>query len=192
MSNKASLPTVTGLRSYQASMIAAKYIETSDWDLVRAFAISENLFDASRQATAKRYISQIHMILGSLNEQQLQIVASGTESDRLALLWFGFCKSFPLVGMFASEVISEKFRNRSYSLVSEDLWEFLSNKSVDYESLGSMSDAVRKKVKSVIFYNLRDAGYLNGMGEILAANLSSFAKDSIGYENLMLYPGEEA
>lgn len=189
---KAVLPTLTGLKPYQASLLAKKYLEVGDWINVRDYAYKENVFETSRKSTSDRYSHHLVKILSSLDAKQLEIVAEGSEKNRLAILWMGFCIAFPLVGTFAAEVLCEKFRNRSFNLKPEDLWEYLANKSVDYTNLVDMSDAMRSKVKSVVFYNLRDAGYLNSLDEIQPANLSGLAKDAIGYENLCFFPGEDA
>lgn len=190
--SKAALPTVTGLRPYQASLLAKKYLEVRDWLNVKDYAYKENIFETSRKSTSDRYSHHLVKILSSLDEKQLEIVADGNEKDRLAMLWFGFCISFPLVGAFAAEVVCEKFRNRSFNLKPEDLWEHLANKSVDYSNLVDISDAMRSKAKSVVFYNMRDAGYLNSLDEIQPAYLSGLAKDAIGYGNLSFFPWEDA
>lgn len=190
--SKAALPTVTGLRPYQASLLAKKYLEVGDWLNVKDYAYKENVFETSRKSTSDRYSNHLVKILSSLDGKQLGIVADGVEKDRLAMLWLGFCISFSLIGSFAIEIVCEKFRNRSFNLKPEDLWEFLANKSVDYSNLADISDAVRSKAKSVIFYNLRDAGYLNSLDEIQPAYLSGLAKDAIGYGNLSFFPGEDA
>ena len=188
---KATLPTVTGLRPYQACLLVKKYLDTGAWLDVKDYAYKENVFETSRKSTSDRYSHHLVKMLSTLDEKQLGVVADGNEKDRLAMLWLGFCLSFPLVGTFATDIVCEKFRNRSYSLKPEDLWEYLSDRSIDYSNLADISDAMRSKAKSVIFYNLRDAGYLNSLNEIQPAYLSSLAKDAIGYKNLRFFPGED-
>ncbi len=188
---KAILPTVTGLRSYQASQFARKYLEVGNWPSVREYAYKANVFDTSRKSTSDRYSQHLVRILSPLTDDQLGIVANGSECDRLAMLWLGFCVSFTLVGLFAIEVVCEKFRNRSFNLKTEDLWEFFANKSVDYSNLADISTSMRSKVKSVFFYDLRDAGYLNSLDEIQPAYLSAQAKEAVGQSNLIFFPGED-
>lgn len=188
---KVALPTVSGLRSYQSSILAGKYIEIKDWLQVKTYAYTENIFEASRKSTSDRYSHHLVKILSSLDDKQLEVVAFGSETDRLAMLWLGFCLSFPLIGGFASEIVSEKYRNKDFKLKPEDLWEYLANKSVEHENLADISDSVRSKAKCVVFYNLRDAGLLNSLDEIQPAYLSSVAKELISSEYFKFFPGEE-
>ncbi len=186
---KMALPTVSGLRPYQAKIFSCKYLENHSWQEIREFAFKENLFETSRQATSDRYYHNMVKILSKLELSQLQVVADDNEKDRLAMLWLGFCKSFPFAYGF-SEIVANKFRDKDFELRTGDLWKYIADKSVEYENLCDISNSLRSKVKSVIFYNLRDAGYLNTLNEILPANLSDKAKHAIGNEFLHLFPGE--
>ena len=184
-----ALPTVSGLRPYQAKIFSCKYLENHSWQEIREFAFKENLFETLRQATSDRYYHNMVKILSKLELSQLQVVADDNEKDRLAMLWLGFCKSFPFAYGF-SEIVANKFRDKDFELRTGDLWKYIADKSVEYENLCDISNSLRSKVKSVIFYNLRDAGYLNTLNEILPANLSDKAKHAIGNEYLHLFPGE--
>ncbi len=188
---KAVLPTVSGLRPYQSGLLAAKYRETADWLSVKAYAYEENIFETSRKSTSDRYSHHLVKILATLDDKQLEVVADGSDRDRRALLWLGFCLSFPLIGGFAEEVVSEKYRNHNLVLKVEDLWEYLADKSVEYPNLCDITDSVRSKAKSVVFYNLRDAELLNGLDEIQPAYLSSTVKELIPSSYLSFFPGEE-
>lgn len=188
---KAVLPTVTGLRPYQAGLLAKKYRETGNWGDTKAYAYSENIFEASRKSTSDRYFHHLVKILSSLDEKQLEVVAEGSDKDKRSLLWLGFCLSFPLIGGFASDVVSEKYRTHSLILKAEDLWEYLADKSVEYPNLADITPAVRSKVKSVVFYNLRDAELLSGLDEIQPAYLSFNAKQLIPSTYFSFFPGEE-
>ncbi len=188
---KAVLPTVSGLRPYQAGILAKKYRETENWGDVKVYAYSENIFEISRKSTSDRYSHHLVKILSSLDEKQLEVVAEGSDKDRRALLWLGFCLSFSLIGGFARDVVSEKYRNHSLKLKAEDLWEYLIDKSVEYPNLADITPAVRSKVKSVVFYNLRDAELLSGLDEIQPAYLSFAAKQLIPSAYLSFFPGEE-
>ncbi len=188
---KAALPTVSGLRPYQAGLLASRYIETANWLEVKTYAYEENIFETSRKSTSDRYSHHLVKILASLDEKQIEVVAEGSDKDRRAFLWLGFCLSFPLIGDFARDVVSEKYRNHSLILKPEDLWEYLSDKSVEYPSLCDITDSVRSKVKCVVFYNLRDVELLNGLDEIQPAFLSSAAKGLIPPSCLSFFPGEE-
>ena len=187
---KATLPTITGLRPYQASLFAEKYLEYGSWLSVKTFAYEDNVFDTSRKNTSNRYSNHLIKILSSLDNDQIRIVASGCDKDRLAMLWLGFCVAYPLVGGFVSDVVCVKYANRNFTLKSADLWEYLADRSIEYPRLNDISESIRDKAKYVIFGNLRDAGYLNGLDEIQHAYLSSSVKDAVGPDNLRYFPGE--
>ena len=189
--SKAVLPTISGLRPYQASLLAGKYIETGDWMKTKVYAYEENIFETSRKSTCDRYSSHFVKVLSSLDEKQLEVVDHGNDKDRLAILWLGFCLSFPLIGGFAADVVSEKYRNHNLILKTEDLWEYLADKSVDYPNLSDITDSVRSKTKCVVFYNLRDAELLNSLDEIQPAYLSPVARELIPSVYWGFYPGEE-
>ncbi len=188
---QAVLPTVSGLRPYQAGLLAGKYRETGDWMEVKKYAYEENIFETSRKSTSDRYSSHLVKILSELDEKQLEVVALGSEKDKEALLWFGFCLAFPLIGGFAEDVVSEKYRNHSLILKAEDLWEYLADKSVEYPNLADITPSVRSKAKCVVFYDLRDAELLNGLDEIQPSCLSSTVKALISPVHLSFFPGEE-
>lgn len=186
---RATLPTVAGLKPYQAGMLAGAYLKTGNWTEVKAYAYEKNVFDVSRKTTSDRYSSNLIKILSSLNSEQLGFVA-GRDKAGSALLWLGFCLAYPVAGGFVSDVVCEKYRARNFVLKSADLWEYLADICVDYPNLSDISEASRSKAKSVIFTNLRDAGLLNGFYEIQHASLSAPVKEVIGNGNLKYFPGE--
>ena len=188
---KAVLPTISGLRPYQSGLLAEKYIETEDWLQTKSYAYEQNIFETSRKSTCDRYAHHFVKILSNLNKGQLEVVANGSDKDRKAILWLGFCLSFPLVGGFAADVVSVKYKNRSFTLKPEDLWEYLADKSAEYPNLSDITDSVRSKTKCVVFYNLRDAELLNGLDEIQSAHLSSTTKELIPSDYWGFYPGED-
>lgn len=190
-SNKVLLPTVTGLRSYQASIMAKKYLETEDWEEVRLSSNNDNIFDASRSSTSNRYVHNMIKLMKNLNKDQLEVIATGEEKDRLTFLWLGFCLAYSIVGEFTSTVLCKKVMNKNFKLKAEDLWEFIADKAIEHEDLADISKAVRSKFKCVVFYNLRDAGYLNSVDEIQYARLSKEARDLIDDEYICFFPGEE-
>ena len=110
-----ALPTVSGLRPYQAKIFSCKYLENHSWQEIREFAFKENLFETLRQATSDRYYHNMVKILSKLELSQLQVVADDNEKDRLAMLWLGFCKSFPFAYGF-SEIVANKFRDKDFEL----------------------------------------------------------------------------
>lgn len=190
--SKTSLPTVSGLRQYYSSIIAAKNAECNDWAKTRSWAIEENIFDAARIKTTIRYVSHLIKMIGTLSDEQLSILVDGDDSEQIAMLWLGFCKAFPIVGMFAHQVIHEKYVTKDFHLGTEDLWEFFRVKSDEMPELNDIGRNTRSKLQSVVFCNLREAGYISKANELRTAALSRRTLAHMTFEEQCFFPYQEA
>ena len=192
MRSKVSLPTMSGLKASQSVTMARWYIGNKNWSEVRQRAIAENIFDSSRESTSNRYAANLIKIMSSLNDEQMGIVADGDDSEVLSFLWLGFCKAYPLVGDFAKEVIHEHYINKAFNLSVEDLWEYFIIKSDENPDLKEIGESSKKKIQSVIFYNLRDAGLLSAENELQTAMLSKRALAFMDYDDVNFFPFQGA
>ena len=186
--SRISLPTVTGLKLFQGSMMAAQYLNIGSWAAVRSWAVNENVFDSTRKDTSSRYANHVLKILGSLNHDQLAILADGNTSEQLAMLWLGFCKAFELVGWFAKDVIHEKYVSKDFSLTKKDFMAFFISKSDSTPELKDIGDSSRKKLQNVVFHNLNEAGFISATGEIQTAMLSGQVLDVLEGDDISFFP----
>ncbi len=189
--NKVSLPTVTGLKLFQGSVMATQYLKTGSWSAVRSWAVNENIFDANRTDTASRYSNHVIKMISTLSHDQLRILSEGDSSEQLAMLWLGFCKAFDIVGWFAREIIHEKYVTKDFTLTKNDLVAFLISKGDSVSEIKDMGDASRRKLQGVVFHNLGEAGFLSATGEIQTAMLSYGVLQSLDEGEIAFFPFQE-
>lgn len=189
--SKISLPTVTGLRLYQSSLMATQYLKTENWSAVRNWAVNENIFDSSRKDTSNRYASHVIKMISNLTLDQIHILSEGDSSEQLAMLWLGFCKTFEVIGWFAKEIIHEKYVAKDFILSRNDFIAFLISKSDSVPELKDVGDSSRRKLQSVVFYNLSEAGFISSTGEIQTAMLSDRVIQSLDVGEIAFFPFQE-
>ena len=187
MSQKLSLPTISGLEIKQATWLAKKYIECHDWLACSKEAMNDNLMQIEKTASAKRYLSYTIKLLKELtSEELLSFNSSGVEMKK-AFMWLAFCRTYPLVGKFASSVINQKFSSHDFSLSFGDWNEFLSRESLEHHEIEDIGKSSRIKAQSVLFGNLRSVGYLSSSNELKEATLSKEMLSLIGHD-IHYYP----
>lgn len=189
--NKVSLPTVTGLKLFQGSVMATLYLKTGSWSAVRSWAVNENIFDTNRTETSARYASHVIKMISTLNQEQLHILSEGDSSEQLAMLWLGFCRTFDVVGWFAKEIIHEKYVSKDFNLTRNDFMAFLISKSDSVPELKEIGASSRSKLQSVVFHNLGEAGFISSTGEIQTAMLSYSVLRSLDEGEIAFFPFQE-
>lgn len=189
--SKISLPTVTGLRLFQSSLMANQYLKIGNWPAVRSWAVNENIFDSSRTDTSNRYASHVVKMISTLTQSQLNILSEGDSSEQLAMLWLGFCKTFDVIGWFAKEIIHEKYVAKDFNLSRNDFMAFLISKSDSVPELKEVGASSRSKLQSVVFHNLNEAGFISVTGEIQTAMLSDTVLQSLDEGDVAFFPFQE-
>lgn len=185
MSKGVYLPTTSGLMAQPAAKIAARFLQTGDWKACREMALKENLMQAEKRATASNYVAYAIKLLKTLTPHELELLSRcGPESAR-ALMWLGLCRAYPLVGKFAKTVINGKFNRRDFHLDAGDWREFLSREGYERQEVEDIPKSTRAKARSVVFGNLKSAGYLSSLNELkdaaLEASVAAAIGDDIGF-----------
>ena len=151
MIEKISLPTISGLMLPQSIKIVRLFVECNNWAEVKAKAVETNVMQIDKLASSSRYISYIIKHLKNLTLEEIQFVDGAGIEDQRTLLWIAFCRTFPIVGLFASEVVHQKFLSYEKTLSFSDWNEFLSRKANENDSIDNIGKETRKKARSVIF-----------------------------------------
>lgn len=177
-----SLPTISGLATKQAIWLTKKYFECNDWNLCRKEAIDDNIMQIEKIASTERYLAYTIKLLKELTKEELTVLADGDTGSQRALMWLAFCRAYPLIGKFADTVINQKFNNHDFFLSSGDWNEFLSRESHEHHEIEDIGKTSRVKAKSVLFGNLRNAGYLSSSNELKEATISKEISSRIGQD----------
>lgn len=180
MNKKLSLPTISGLEIKQATWLAKKYNECKDWTVCSREAMDGNLMQIEKTASAKRYLAYSVKLLKEFTKEELLLFISGNVEIKRAFMWLAFCRTYPLVGKFASSVINQKFSSHDFSLSFGDWNEFLSRESLEHHEIEDIGKSSRIKAQSVLFGNLRSVGYLSSSNELKEATLSKEMLSLIG------------
>ena len=186
MIEKISLPTISGLMLPQSVKIVRLFVECNNWAEVKAKAIETNVMQIDKIASSSRYVSYIIKNLKNLTQEEIHFFDGAGIEDQRALLWVVFCRTFPMVGLFSSEEMHQKFISHDKTLSFSDWNEFLSRKANENDSIDNIGKETRKKARSVIFANLHQAGFLSSSNELKEADISEDAKRIIGKDIVFL------
>lgn len=180
---KNNLPTVSlGLMIPQAVKVAQIYLECNDWVKTKEKSIELNIMQVDRLATASRYVLHAIRILQNLGIEGIKHLSIAEIEDQRALLWLAFCRTYPLVGLFASDVIHQRFLTNNRYLYLRDWDAFLSRQADEDNTIDNIGKSTRDKARSVIFSNLRQACFLSSSNELKGAEISEDALRIIGKE----------
>ena len=180
MTDKLSLPTISGLAINPASWLAKRYLETKEWELCRSEATENNLMKIEKTASSARYLVYTMKLLRTLDDKELELLAFQDADTQRAMMWLAFCRTYLLVGKFADTVLNQKFNRHDFHLSIGEWNEFLSRESHEHHEIEDIGKASRAKAKSVLFGNLRNVGYLSSSNELKEAALSKEVVSLIG------------
>ena len=148
------------------------YRQERDWDKAFQRAVDENILSSKSRASAKRQISEIFVRLKTLNEQELELLLDGDASDRRNILWLAACRRYRFLAEFGRDVLVARLNDMKPDLLYVHYDNYLEEKLSDHPEIGAVSEESHKKMRSVLFAMLREAGYLDEQNNIIEAEIS--------------------
>ncbi|MCS7484807.1 DUF1819 family protein [Umezawaea endophytica] len=153
--------TTGALLAREAVVLAPVYIETRDWKRVRDQAVEGNLLQARTHRTGVRLVRETVKRLSALVDDEVELLAEVTASERGYLMWAAACRRYELIGEFAEEVLRERFLLLAPTLEYQDFDGFVRTKALWHEELTEIKDSTLQKLRSNVFKMLQDAELLS-------------------------------
>lgn len=123
--------------------------------------IDENILQASSTSTANRYARTLRLRLMTLDREGWQLIANGSESERLQMLLVALIIQSPVVADFLKEVVNPA-RQQFKEKLGVSCWEeFVDENLRLHPELTAFSDSSIKKMGNNLIKALAEAGYLD-------------------------------
>lgn len=158
---------VGGLYYNESLILANLYQELKDWKLVKKEAMDKNLLQTRMKSSSKRMSSEIINKLMLLNNEELNFLIKGMESDQKLLLWIATCRRYTFIRDFSIEVIIYNYKNLKKVVNKDEFDIFFNQKSLTHPELDKITELTRNKLRSVMFKNMREAGIIDKSGLII-------------------------
>lgn len=166
--NRSYCLSLTGAGTYKQEMVllARTYLDKGSWDAVKASVLDDNLLQLNTVANRKRVGAELIKRLKTLSAEELEYLASCSGDDLSAIVWVAFCRTYPFIREFSSELIVERFAKMKPDVTKEVYQAFVEDKMYEHPELAKLTDASREKVKTRVFGMARDCGLLDRSGTI--------------------------
>lgn len=188
-----SLSFTTGAALIHESVIVAKlYSELRDWSAVQSRVLEENFFQARTVSSLKKLYGEVSRRLKHLTDAQLDMLATGADSQVKALNWLAICHQYMFVRDFTLEVIVPHYGSSRFLLSHEDYDAFFNAKAEWHENLDSASRQTKSKARQVLFRIIKECGLVSNDNEIQHQYLEDSLKQIISdnsFDDLRLFPG---
>lgn len=193
MMNEYSFGFTTGAAFLHESLtIASLFRELKDWSHVRDKVVTQNLLQARTESTLKKIYGEVSRRLKHLSNDELGLLSSGSDQDKMQIIWLAICRQYRFISDFATEVISEHCHRGRYQLLSDDYDAFFNAKAEWHRNLDSISNLTKGKARQIIFKMCRECGILNNQDEIVVQTLSGQLVELLRHNNsaaLKIFPG---
>jgi hypothetical protein len=169
MENNRYLLSFTGasLSLSESIVIAEVYLQLEDWEAVERKVKSENLVKARTNRSIQRVYQELAPRLQTLSDEQIRLLVESSVQEQKQILWYAVCKRYAFIREFATEVLHEKFLRFDYTLTDLDYDSFFNRKADWHPELDNLSETTRKKMKSRIFWMLREAEIISEDGNMI-------------------------
>ena len=161
------------LLANEAAVVTPIYLRVRDWKTTRALAHTENVLGTRVARSNTRTLGALVPRLQLLSDDELEIVAEGTSTERGHLMWTAACRKYALIGEFADEVLRERFLTLAGTVSYEDYDSFYRAKAMWHDELDDVTGSSYQKLRQVLFKMMGEAGLLTKQGQIEPALLSS-------------------
>ncbi|AWY01114.1 hypothetical protein A8139_14865 [Marinomonas primoryensis] len=169
---KYSLSYTTGAALIREAVEVARLkSELNSWSEVQKHVFDNNIFQSRTVSTLKRMYGEVSRRLKHLTDDELSLLAHGSESEQKQLVWLAICNHYLLIRNFAVEVLSLQFEAARYAVTHDDYDVFFNAKAEWHENLDTASTQTKSKARQVLFKMLRECGLINEHDEIIRQHL---------------------
>jgi hypothetical protein len=91
----------------EALVAAPLYLWEHDWAKVRELLGEDNLLQSRTVSTGQRRAREVAERLAVLSDDEIELLADATTSERGHLLWAAACRRYALIAEFAEEVLRD-------------------------------------------------------------------------------------
>ena len=175
--------TAAPLLQQESVKLAELFLECKDWDMVRDEVLSKNLLQARTQSSLRRICQEVIPRLGTLSQDELDLLVQGSSQEQAQLLWVAVCRQYRFVAEFAVEVLRERYLSMKGDVQLVDFDSFFNQKSEWHPELENLSASTRNKLRQVLFRIMREADLLARNNTINAVMLSPRVVDVLSRNN---------
>lgn len=176
---------------HESVLVAGLYSKFRNWSEVRTRVLTENSFQARTESTLKKLYGEVSRRLKHLTDDQLCLLADGTETQTKALVWVAICRHYQFIFDLAVEVIAPQYEAARFVFTHEDYDAFFNAKAEWHDNLDSVSQQTKSKARQVVFKMLRECGVVGDGNELMHQRLDEQLCQLIGTksDDLRLFPG---
>jgi hypothetical protein len=190
---KYSLSFTTGAALIREAVdVAVLKCEFDDWAAVKAYVLENNTFQSRTVSTLKKIYWEVSRRLKHLSEDELSLLASGTEIEQKQLVWLALCRRYRLINEFSIEVLSHQYETARYAIKHDDYDAFFNAKAEWHENLDDASIQTKSKARQVLFKMLRECGLVNEYDEVVRQQIGPRVFELLQNgrsEDLNVFPG---
>lgn len=145
----------------ESRIVAKLLVEKQERDSILEQVLDRNLFQSSSKGTTQKYCQLALIRLGTLTDEQLHFVATGSREITRMTLLVAILKAYPIIVDFMENVVVEKVRCFETHLDKNDWMRFLEDRARVDPSVNEWSENSQRKMGQVVIRMLAEAGFLD-------------------------------
>lgn len=145
----------------EGRLLSELYLSNGSWSETIEAAKRENTLGQRAMGSSVRLVQEAKDRLLNLNEFGLRLVAFGSHTDRVLVMWYATCLRYKLIYEFAEEVIQQKGIGLQPHLDKSDIELFFLQKELTIEELNAISPLTKGKLMQVLGKMLKEATLIN-------------------------------
>ena len=156
--------TAGALLMNETCAVAEVYLESGrEWEKTKECAFGENVMRKDKVSTNKRFFSVLNQRIEALNEEELDLLVSGSNSIKRLILLFAICKAHSLIFDFLFFNVRDCFFNMNERVTHANFNEFFNEKKYIHPELESITDQTVNKIRQVVFRILEQAELIDSV-----------------------------
>ena len=140
--------------------VAKRYQQIGNWNVLREEITAGTLLRTTRASSRIRYFQEIRRRFRVVHPFELDRIAEENEGSRLAAFAL-CCRYYDFCGAFMCDVVREKVAMNDGILGNSDFYSFFEQKTGEHPELEKLTETSRRKVQTVLYRMLAEAGILD-------------------------------
>lgn len=136
-------------------------------DQIITLSMNKNIYQLNREKRRRDVPQRMLKRLGTLNEQLIEVVASGSEGDAKLVAFLALIKVDCLFYEYMREVYSDLFRSGKTDITDKDFMDFIERKAQESDTVAKWTNTTLIRIRNAYTNILCETGLAKSDGSVL-------------------------
>lgn len=154
-----------GLLLNETVKVAEVYLQQGSWTETSKSVAETRILQKNRSSSSNRFYQEIQKRLKTLSKEEILFLVEANYEEQKQIIFLSICRYCGFIKDFMVQVLRENMLSMKMVLRDADYFGFINDISIEHPEFEALTETTRKKIRSVLFKILREAGFVSSASD---------------------------